>query len=266
MRLILLAVSVFTVILPCRAQNRGLSYIGLCHRHVDARRVLRAFGGTESINIHLLIRTFNAKGCPAFDRLARSPRPMVLHISLLNGPGLRNRRLQSHEYLYGYTIRTANAAIIRRDPKVMAQVAQAVREARGLIALRDGMTTVVRVKPVLESNFSPKARRILAASVKRQLPEAEIIDNPLIGACLPNVLCETHGMDTSGDIVDLDGLDYHNADARKWEREGAQKVGMFIWKPCNNGLGPAEPWKPPLQRTNWCGRRDTSLFNKWLRS
>jgi hypothetical protein len=245
-------------------QNRGVSYIGLCHPRVSGADVLRVYDGTETINIHFLVRTFNPSGCPAFEAIAADPRPMVLHLSLINGPGLRNRRLQKYEFLRGMTVRTADAAIIRRSPKVLGQMEIAIAEAKRLVELRGDRTTVLRIKPVLESNFSPKARRTLSGMVKRAFPSAEIIDNPLGSKCLPGYLCETHGMDTSGDILDLDGLDYEEANRQKWEREGRQKVGMFIWKYCNNGFKRGDRWVPPLRRKNWCVSGDLRLFNYWM--
>lgn len=265
MKLILLAVSAL-VWLSGDSQNRGVSYIGMCHRRVSGEDVTRMFRGQEIINLHFLTRTFNKHGCPSFSQIAKDARPMVLHVSLINGPGLRNRRLQRHEFLYGYSIRTAEAAIRRRDPKVLSQIMVAANEAKALVSLREDRTTVLRIKPILEANFGKTARRIVFKEVRKVFPRADLIDNPLEDSCLPGLLCETHGTNTRGDIIDLDGMDYHETDGRRWEREGKEKVGMFVWKYCNNGFRPAERWIPPLARKHWCDGRDVSFFQNWLRA
>jgi hypothetical protein len=245
-------------------QNRGVSYIGMCHKSVKSKDVARMFRGLETIKIHFLNRTFNESGCPAFEGISQDPRPMILHISLINGPGLRNRRLQRHEFLYGYTIRSAESAIVKRDRRVLKQIRKASLEAKALIRLRGRLPTVLRIKPILESDFRKPARRIVFREVKAVLSTVEIIDNPVRDSCLLGALCETHGMNTEGEILDLDGLDYDYADAKTWEREGRQKVGMFVWKFCNNGFRPGEEWRPPLARTNWCGKGEIAFFRRWL--
>ncbi len=265
MQIISLAASVL-ILLFADSQNRGVSYIGMCHRRVTGEDVAKIYQGHQTIKVHFLTRTFNEHGCPSFSRIAKDPRPMVLHVSLLNGPGLRNRRLQKHEFLYGYTIRTAEAAILRRDPKILSQIKIAAQEARTLVSQRESRTTVLRIKPILESDFGKSAQRIVFHQVRKVFPKVELIDNPHRNSCLPGLLCETHGQNTEGDIIDLDGLDYEEADARKWEREGSEKVGMFVWKFCNNGFRPGEKWKPPLSRKNWCKGRDVSFFRNWLRA
>lgn len=265
MKLTLLLFSVLFVLVS-DTQNRGVSYIGMCHRLVRGKDVLSMYSGAETINIHLLIRTFNRNGCPAFESLASDPRPMVLHISLLNGPGLRNRRLQRHEFLHGYSVKSAERAILRNDKRVLRQVIHAAGEARRLIEMREMRFTVIRVKPVLESDFSMKVRQKLARLVSREIPNAEVVDNPHRDTCLKQYLCETHGENTDGEILDLDGLDYSEANRVKWEREGRQKVGLFVWKYCNNGFQAGEAWKPPLTRTNWCRARELNFFRDWLKA
>lgn len=245
------------------AQTRGVSYIGMCHPSVKGEDVVRIFDGESSIAIHFLIRTFNPGACPSFQHLAQDPRPMLLHISLLNGPGLRNRRLRRYEYLHGHTIESANKAIERRDPKVRSQVLQAIRQARKFIAMRGDRPTQVRIKPCMECNFGKRARRMLAGLVRRHLPGVEQIDNPLWDSCLKGFLCETHGMNTNGDIIDLDGLDYMKADRERWNAEASSKVASFIWRYCNNGFQDGEEWKPPKFRSNFCGPSDIQLFNSW---
>lgn len=265
MKIILLLLSAISC-LSFDSQNRGLSYIGMCHEGVRGEDILWAFQGRTTVSIHFLARTFNNTGCPSWEYISKDPRPMIVHLSLFNGPGLRNRRLQRHEVFYGFTIRTAEAAILRRDPKILNQIQSAAVEARTLLSQRENRPTVIRIKPILESNFNKKARRILFRHVRKVFPEAELIDNPLRDSCLTGTLCETHGMNTDGDILDLDGLDYDLADKDKWNREGEQKVGMFVWKFCNNGFRKNETWKPPLNRENWCGRQELRIFQKWLRA
>lgn len=265
MKTIVFAISLL-LFLSSDSQNRGLSYIGMCHRKVSSSDVSSIYEGQAVLNLHFLIRTFNRNGCPTFVDLAKDARPMIVHISLLNGPGLRNRRLQKHEYLYGYTIRTAQAAILKRQPKILQQVRAAAEEARQLLEARGPRLTILRIKPILESDFNKKARRIVYREVQKVFKGIPLIDNPVKDSCVPELLCETHGTNTEGDIIDLDGLDYHDTNGTEWQQKGEQKVGMFVWKFCNNGFKPGEKWIPPLTRKHWCKGEDLSFFRNWLKA
>lgn len=246
------------------SQDRGLSYIGMCHKSVKKEQVREAFEGRDVLNIHFLSNTFNANGCPAFEELAKDPRPMILHVSLINGPGLRNRRLQKHEYFYGYTIWTASASIRKRDPKALREIDRAIKDAKEIIALRQDRVTLLRIKPVLESDFGAATTKIIYRRVQKQFPKIELIDNPHKSKCIDEFLCETHGRNTTGDIVDLDGISAKDVDLVKWTKKTEGKVGRFYWINCNNGLTPTEKWIPPLRRTNWCSIKELNEANAWM--
>lgn len=265
MKVILFGLSVL-FILVSDSQTRGLSYIGMCHKDVKGADVQSAFDGLNKVRIHFLIRTFNRFGCPSFEYLSRDERPMVLHLSLINGAGLRNRRLQKHEYFYGYTVKKAETAILKRDGKILRQVERAALEAATLLELREGRTTIVRVKPILESDFSRAARRIVFRKVEQVLPGIELIDNPVRGRCITGVLCETHGLNTTGDIVDLDGTSADEIDLQKWTAVTREKVGSFYWVRCNNGMRAGDDWIFPQTRKKWCNASELKAANAWLSS
>jgi hypothetical protein len=263
MNRILLTISLVALI-GADWQNKGISYIGICQRNVSFQDVKDIYRKADTINLHFLARSFNPQGCPSFVELAKDSRPMVLHVSLINGPGLRNRRLSKHEWLYGYTVKTAEEAIRRNDSRVLRHLSRAASTVLPLLRLRKSLPTVVRIKPILESDFSLPIRRRVHKLVARRLKGLELIDNPVRGRCLENVLCETHGANIKGDIVDLDGLSAYDIDLQQWTKDTQEKVGRFIWIHCNNGLGKELPWRPPLTRTLWCTGDDVKTLNSWL--
>jgi hypothetical protein len=78
--------------------NRASSDIGLCAPNYNYGKFISQFQHVQVIRTHFLLKTFNPNGCPNAVKLMNEPATDRALVSVWNGPGERNRRLQPYEY------------------------------------------------------------------------------------------------------------------------------------------------------------------------
>jgi hypothetical protein len=204
--LLILTAALLTSISSARAQNVGLSYLGICHKSWPCADSLAAFDGVSVIRTGWLENTFNS-ACPCGDVVLKDPRPKVIRVHLSNGPCLRNQRCGSYEVFAGETIASANRKVKRGDKRLMQKFGRVVnRFAKRLENTRGVLSCYV--SPVLESDLDGRARGILLDYVGLRLPGCRLVDSIVRGRCLPGTICEKHGDKPSLSnpcIADLDG-------------------------------------------------------------
>lgn len=247
--------------------NRGVSALGMCSPRYDYANMMTSFKYASVIRTKFLDNTFNPNGCKNLELLMREPKPLDMMSVILNGPGLRNGRLEKHEIHFGHSVSSLNRAVLNKEPKFMAKFDSRLNKIAAILNTRTGALTH-RVNVCLECDLSQPARRILMERAKLVFPTAIYIDNPMQGACIPGLICEKHGSTANPPkpkSVDLDGEDYDGIKARQWGLRHADAETVYAWKLCNNGFKKHEDWKPPTQRTNFCGNRDNKDFGYWTR-
>lgn len=266
MKKLLLALMLFA--LPSFADNRGVSNLGLCHRNFTYDAIRQQFKHASVIRTKYLDNTFNPRGCGNLTLLLQETKPLDLTTVILNGPGLRNNRLEKHEIHYGYSISALDKAIRSRNEKFLSKFRSRLTLNAGHLNTRSGIT-VHRVNPCLECDLSPAARKILIEETRKVFPNSIIIDNPYNQPCIPGLVCEKHGSAANPPrpkIVDLDGEDYDSILPFSWASRHLNAEAVFAWKFCNNGLDRKQPWRPPTQRNAFCGQRDNLDLQYFVRA
>ncbi len=247
------------------AEVLGISDLGLCHPKMDYSRFISQFEGQPVIVTGWLDNTFNKNGCPNAVRLMTEPRPMIARVHILNGPGLRNKRLEKHEIHYPLTIDRLDKKIKKMHPDIIAPFIQRLLTLQALFASRTGETTLF-ISPCLECDLSNESRRILLTLARQAFPTALLVDNPLKQKCMSGFICEKHGdKNTPAGILDLDGKPLTDVNIKAWKKSTKAKYLRYAWLPCNNGLKIGEEWKPPTKRKSFCQPKDRSALKAFLR-
>jgi len=250
--------AMFLVAFLLRAENnRGSSDLGLCSKHYRYEDFISTFRHASVIRTGWLDNTFNAHGCPNAEKLLLEPRPLDLRVHIINGPGLRNGRLEAHEIHAGSTIKTLSKRIERGDTKFLNKFRTRLRKLKELVDRRPENLTLL-ISTCLECDFAKPQRRKLLREASRFFPARTLVDNPLSDSCLSGFLCEKHGISGRGDILDLDGDIVSTQDAANWARSHKRNRATYLWKECKNGFLPGESWKPPTKRTHFCTEKNQS--------
>lgn len=255
----LIAVSAFA------ESNRGSSDLGLCAKHYSYSNFILSFKDSNVIRTGWLDNTFNARGCPNAETLMREVKPLDLRIHILNGPGLRNQRLERHEIHAGHTVASLERAIKRTDPRFMRKFKARLLRLKSLLAKRRGEMSVA-ISPCLECDFRKPQRLRLLRETAKVFPGYALVDNPLRDSCLTGYLCETHNRRRKADIYDVDGNSFSVSASLEWAKEKQAARSFYFWMPCKNGRLDGQRWIPPTKRTNFCGLKENKEINFLIRA
>lgn len=257
--------------LTATAQAQGISYIGLCNKTWDCKAITATWKGQEAIITGWLEGSFGS-ACKCADKLLQDARPKTIRVHLSNSSCLRNRRCGRQEVFYGETVASASRKVERSNRKIMKRFDKVVTTFKRRLSNAKGVVQCY-VSPMLESDLSVRARRVLLSRVSAALPMCVPVDNPLRGACIKGYTCERHGSNpklSSPCIADLDGEDGREVDLRKFKANTKSCDIRFYWEPfmnCNASMG--SPFIDPLKRlcrtnsnvTNRAGRKSCRLLS-----
>jgi hypothetical protein len=255
--------SILFIPLFANAEVLGISDLGLCHPKYDYKGFILQFSGSPVIVSGWLDNTFNPKGCPNAKKLMSAKKPLVLRVHILNSPGLRNKRLELHEIHAGLSRSQLDKKIRSVSPDVIIPFSQRLQRLRDLLSKRKG-PMVLFLSPCLECDLSKPARVTFLMLTSLYFPNAILVDNPLKGSCVSGVVCERHGDENSGGIVDLDGIPLTEVNIKLWKRHTKAKYIRYAWLPCNNGLKKGQKWVPPTKRVNFCSAKERKLLKNFL--
>jgi hypothetical protein len=134
----------------------GFSYYAFMHDEWPVKYSLEAFETCPNAAISLLWNTFgnNFSGLAGWKELKKRH---ILEVHLLNGPGLRNKRLGKYEVLYGETPQSFNDALIRQDKKLIKRLETYFRDAARALGQTLPADAELYISPDLESNLSHPA-------------------------------------------------------------------------------------------------------------
>ncbi len=254
---------------PINHSREGESFLGLCHQRFPCERAKSLLGNQSVLAFGWLDGAFNDSSdkqqqCPCGTELLNDRREKVVRVHIINGPGLRNRRLQRHELGYGFTITSLDQEVLRglseETPTKFIQqyrarlkkVAAQIKEAKGKISCY--------LSPCLECDLSEASRAKLLDIAREEVPECKLVDNPLNKSCIPGYICETHQATQSKPapcIADMDGVDQSEIDYQKWSEVHQHCLIRFKWQKWynllnisaeNNAVGKNVSWIAPLDR------------------
>lgn len=250
-----------TTCCAARAENVGLSYLGICNRTWQCSRSIAAFNGVSTIRTGWLEQSFGER-CQCADKLLQDERPKEIRVHLANGPCMRNRRCGRHEVFYGHTVASSNRAIKKGNRRLVGRFERVAARLRARLAQSRGPLTCY-VSPVLESDNDETTRRILHRLAGAYLPNCSLVDSVAAGKCIPGATCERHGKNpntTPPCIADLDGIDATTISVPKFLRQTKACDMSLIWTLGLNCIDPhSQTFIDPRQRdcvrfgANWRG-------------
>lgn len=211
------------------------SLIGICHKTWDCNKTIEQFKERGVARFGYLAPPTFGEDCKCVRHILSLPMPKVIRIHLSNGPCLRNQRCEPREVFAGETIKSADRKIRRRDPDLMLRYYKWAIKASVMLHGVNNLTCYV--SPTLESDFSPRARRILLDETRDMFRQCQLVDNPLNGPCLPGYICERHGPEPklkAPCIADLDGSIVNDLERRAYYAATRACLISYDWKPSFN--------------------------------
>jgi len=213
------------------------SLIGLCSKTWDCGKTIEQFKERGIARFGYLAPPTFGEDCKCARRIYSLPMSKIVRIHLSNGPCLRNQRCEPREVFAGETIKSADRKIRRRDPDLMLRYYKWVIKSAVMLHGVNNLTCYV--SPTLESDFSPRARRILLDETKDMFPQCQLVDNPLKGPCLDGYICERHGPNPRLKppcIADLDGSEVNAEERSAYHARTNSCILSLNWKPSFNCL------------------------------
>lgn len=220
--------------LSADAQNVGQSYIGLCSDKWPCSLSIKQYQQLDVIRAGWLEdTTFNQSKCSCSRSILEGPKPKIVRIHISNGTCFpeRGRRCQKGEVFEGESIKSAEAKLIRRDPKLLNKLKVAAARTAARVSTAYQLRELY-ISPVMESSFSPAARLVTLDTVRPYFPTAKFVDNPVQGSCLGGFVCEKHGERpniSAPCIADLDGADFGKVDLIKYAQNTKECALSLVW-------------------------------------
>lgn len=224
--------------------NVGDAIFDLTSPKFSCKKYLKSRDKLDFLHIAFLYNTFGNK----FDcvkTLLQDPRLMTIEINLINEPGHRNRRLESHEFLH--YIRGGPAKYSRllksRNKDLKKRFDAYVVKAQNLLMGYQQPHTKCFINPGLESNVSVRAGKVLVEWAREAFPQCSIVWNPLHGKLQASRtganLAEGHGPGpnfTGPCITNLDGTDINFPDRLTCAAKTYNEEGTKNWINSGNAL------------------------------
>lgn len=189
------------------------------------------------------------------DSMSRLPiimdRPSLIIATLVNCAGLRNQRLQSFEFGYGYSVRSFDEAVIRKDAKLLNPIKERLKNFVKLVRPEKELY----ISFGLEHDLSERGAKSAAEWLLDQ--GYKVVDNPLSRNYpkLANAKYETHGHNKSGmDVYSHDGLDASDAQffGVKPYQDQATLAELYWILPFNLNISGVNDFIAPRQRKHAC--------------
>lgn len=254
---------------PINNSQEGESFLGLCHQRFPCERAKALLSKKPTLVFGWLDGTFNDSSdkhqqCPCGTELLNDHREKVVRVHIINGPGLRNQRLQKHELGYGFTVTSLDQEVLRglseeAPTKFIQQYRERLKKVASQIKEAKGKSSCY-LSPCLECDLSEASRKRLLNIAREEVPECKLVDNPLKKSCIPGYICETHQATQSKPapcIADMDGVDQSEIDYQKWSDVHQHCLIRFKWQRWynllnisaeSNAVGKNVSWIAPLDR------------------
>jgi hypothetical protein len=102
----------------------------------------------------------------------------TLEVHLFNGPCIRNKRCEAHEFGAGLTPRELNRLLESKDPNIIGRLAQRIDEIKFEVQKLARPSDEIILSTGLEDNFTLKAYQVVATLVKERWPYS-VVRNPV---------------------------------------------------------------------------------------
>lgn len=240
------------------APRGGASFLGICSRHFPCAQAMENHAGA----IGYLADSFGHK-CDCIVTMLSSGQLNYVRVHIANGTCFpeRGRRCTRLDVFRGETLATAEKKILSRDAKLLARFRTAARRVKAIHSKASG-DIIFRYSPCLECPFPAKVRSILIKEAARFFPLESLVDSPVIGKCISNVICEKHGdsprfVKSQKCISDLDGVSFLDARLMRLKRSSNECEAIFYWThgfnllPYGQKAKFVEPYKRTHQPYEW---------------
>lgn len=222
------AVAIYAVV--SRPTN-GLDIPALQYEKLDIEYLKQHLPGRSAIGF--IDGTFGKSLDKLVSLLSSTPVDLV-RVHLFSGSGLRAGVAQSYELTHGYTIRSWDRAIRRKNRTILGYVQSRTRRLKSVAA--SFPNTTFCISPEAEHNLSVEAYRILANVVLRTWPGVCLVNNAQSGngERYRGALRESHHAESGSHvkIASMDGLINVNPDL--WFKRNQYKLVRFFWTPSFN--------------------------------
>jgi hypothetical protein len=195
-----------------------------------------------------------------------------VRVHLANGTCFpeRGRRCESLDVFAGETQASAEQKVLSNDARIFKRYRQSVLRSKRALRNFSGQK---RYSLMLESPFSPVARRRLLREVLKHVDRSEVVDSVISQKCLKDLICERHGDNPKFAegipcIADTDGVSYLDANIDRLNRRAKGCETIFCWTHFFNLLpyGYTGGFIPPIARVGSPGDEELSGASKCLDS
>jgi len=253
--------------------NRGRSFLGLCHPKFDMAGLLKSFETATEIRGGWLDHFFNAKDSKNAVTLLKQEKRKFIRVHIINGPGMNNAHTLPHEITYRETTQSVCKKVMSADKAFLGKFVGRLVALRKIVDQALPGTLELAVSPWLEHQpISEEVFTRLAMHIAGVFPEARIVDNPrdVSTSFIPGPwLHERHGdvpNPKNLDIVDLDGTDFEFIDVPAFMHRYKDCRAVLMWGLGENGNGAgAQGWIPPYKRTGWTSHRENPVYRYFVR-
>lgn len=225
---------------------RGVSSLGLAHKLYPIHQIPMVFKPGNPIVFKYLWGTFGKFKFKITGELLANPREKILELVLLNGAGLNNKRMQPREFGHKYGSHEIFAQTCKnRSMRLWQDFGNYCDLACAAIMKYTAPGTLkLIINPWLEHGpISEADYNWLVSSARDSFKHCPYVigwvDNPRDNRAkgFSGYLLERHGTKhRGGDIVDLDGDDWREADMAKFNRLADKAEYAFIWSSTDNGF------------------------------
>lgn len=245
---------------PAASQSRvfGQDTLALQHKDFDSAKFIQHLSHGSAAGA--LINTFGTEISP-FTRILGSGKLKYLRIHLINGSCIANQNCGPYEIGYRYNLKTFEAALLKKEPKIVNYLASNTRAFCEL--QRAYPATKILISPVVEHRLGAAAYRVAADIIFRACPIIQLVNNPVTGKGekYRGSWMESHSTAVVGaDIYSFDGVDATDSDIRKWVDSTSRAKIAYVWSRVYNCRHQGN-WEDPRRRTACPRERDFELLS-----
>jgi hypothetical protein len=221
--------------------------------------------GVTSYSMSVLWLTFGTD-TTCLQSLLNTNAISLFELHLINGPCIRDKRCGTYEPFYGYTIKSLEDAVKKKDATVQAIFQNTAQQASQAILPLLPSTTACYINPVLETNLSRESSVTVQEWVRPYFNNrCKFVWNPVgpnPGAPIEGAsVSEGHGLTPTfvdnNCIANTDGQMYSTvSDWKAYFAKYSNCVAAMAWTFNDNCMVPNQGFVDPRQRT--CA--DTSEF------
>ena len=109
----------------------------MCSASADCGAILDSYRSAPVVVAGYLNSTFNPNGCKCIGQVMSILKPKTIRVTLTNSTCFpeRGRRCQKHECFYGESVKSADAKVRKKDPKILGCLTKSATQVINHIGL-----------------------------------------------------------------------------------------------------------------------------------